>query len=218
MTLENHQQRLGQRLREIRSQQDMTLQEVEERSGGRWKAAVIGAYERGDRAISAPKLIELARFYRVPVSQLLAEQSGWQSAGSHDPERVSVDLAALADSDGPRARSIDNYARDLQARRGDFNGRVLTLRADDLRTLSATFSTTPTELRDELEAEGLLFTQDDEDDIAHTDPADAHDGRLGDRELSDADRLEVLIQVDGEPSPRRARVEPDGTLRLMSAD
>lgn len=213
MTVEYHQQLLGQRLREIRSQQDMTLQEVEERSGGRWKAAVIGAYERGDRAISAPKLIELARFYRVPVAQLLPERSGWQTAGSHDPERVSVDLAALADSDGPRAQSIDNYARDLQARRGDFNGRVLTLRSDDLRSLSATFSTTPTELRDELEAEGLLFIQDDDDEIARTDTPDVRDG-----ELRDADRLEVLIQVDGEPSPRRARVEPDGTLRLMPAE
>lgn len=207
MKFETHQQLLGERLREIRNQQGMTLHDVEERSDGRWKAAVIGAYERGDRAISAPKLIELARFYRVPVAELLPDNE-WRTTGSDDPERVSVDLTALADADGSYARSIDYYARDLQARRGDFNGRVLTLRSDDLRSLSATFRTTPGELKDELEAAGLLVPQDDGGENAG-----AHATEDGD--LRETDQLEVLIHVDGEPRRHRARIEPDGTLRLL---
>ena len=43
---------LGARLRSIRQQQGMSLQAVEEKSQGRWKAVVIGSYERGDRAVT----------------------------------------------------------------------------------------------------------------------------------------------------------------------
>jgi transcriptional regulator with XRE-family HTH domain len=41
---------LGARLRAIRQQQGLSLQGVEEKSGGRWKAVVVGSYERGVRA------------------------------------------------------------------------------------------------------------------------------------------------------------------------
>src|SRR5690606_22454217 len=54
------QRALGARLREARRARGLTLQDVEERSGGRWKAVVIGSYERGDRAVSAARLTELA--------------------------------------------------------------------------------------------------------------------------------------------------------------
>lgn len=62
---------LGSRLRAIRQQQGLSLQGVEEKSGGRWKAVVIGSYERGDRAVTVAKLAELADFYGVPVGELL---------------------------------------------------------------------------------------------------------------------------------------------------
>lgn len=198
MTLDDHQQVLGERLRGIRNQQGMTLQQVEERSGGRWKAAVIGAYERGDRAISAPKLIELADFYRIPVAELLSDPE-WRGSGAPDPEGVTIDLTALEASEGERALTIGNYARDVQARRGDFNGRVLTLRSDDLRVLSAIFLTTPVELKERLRDEGLLSGSEDGSD----DP-------------QDGEHLEVLVRIDGEAARRRARIEPDGTLRVMS--
>jgi transcriptional regulator with XRE-family HTH domain len=51
-----YQKRLGARLRAIRQQQGLTLQQVEEMSEGRWKAVVVGSYERGDRAVSVAKL------------------------------------------------------------------------------------------------------------------------------------------------------------------
>ena len=43
---------LGARLRSIRQQQGLSLQGVEEKSNGRWKAVVVGSYERGDRAVT----------------------------------------------------------------------------------------------------------------------------------------------------------------------
>src|SRR5262245_64184806 len=74
---------LGARLRSIRQQQGLSLQGVEEKSAGRWKAVVVGSYERGDRAVTVSRLAELAEFYRVPVAELLPEGSGvrHESAG-----------------------------------------------------------------------------------------------------------------------------------------
>ena len=37
---------------------------------------MLGAYERGERAISVPRLQRLARFYNVPVDQLLPADDG----------------------------------------------------------------------------------------------------------------------------------------------
>src|SRR5207248_6339779 len=63
--------RVGERLRAIRKQKGLSLQEVEGASTQEFKASVLGAYERGERAISVPRLQRLARFYNVPVDQLL---------------------------------------------------------------------------------------------------------------------------------------------------
>src|SRR5690606_34902139 len=85
---------LGARLRAIRQQQGLSLQGVEEKSGGRWKAVVVGSYERGDRAVTVNRLAELAAFYRVPVSELLPEGAPiqFEYAG-----KVVLDLAKLYD-------------------------------------------------------------------------------------------------------------------------
>ena len=50
-----------------------SLQDVEHHSKGKWKAVVIGSYERGDRAISLKKAISLMEFYQVPISELFPE-------------------------------------------------------------------------------------------------------------------------------------------------
>lgn len=62
---------LGTRLRAIRTQQGLSLHGVEQKSQGRWKAVVVGSYERGDRAVTVQRLAELAEFYGVPVHELL---------------------------------------------------------------------------------------------------------------------------------------------------
>ena len=63
--------KVGERLRSIRRQKRLSLQDVEATPRQEFKASVLGAYERGERAISVPRLQRLARFYNVPVDQLL---------------------------------------------------------------------------------------------------------------------------------------------------
>ena len=53
--------RVGERLRNVRRQQRLSLQAVEASSSQEFKASVLGAYERGERAISVPRLQRLAK-------------------------------------------------------------------------------------------------------------------------------------------------------------
>ena len=66
---------VGRRLRSLRKARHMSLDDVERQSQGRWSASAIGAYERGFRTLSLPRLHELAEFYDVSVSVLLGEQT-----------------------------------------------------------------------------------------------------------------------------------------------
>ena len=154
-----HAQLLGERLRHVRQQQNLSLHDVEARSGGELKASVVGAYERGERTISIIRLHRLAAFFRVPVSELLPEVSRIDTAAtpSRDApaDRVVIDLVAL------EQRSADEpvlvrYVDAITTRRGDFNGRVLTVRAADLDTLAAVMDTRPDQLRRRLLAAGLV--------------------------------------------------------------
>src|ERR1700694_4182694 len=77
---------VGSRLRAMRKQMRLSLQAVEAMSDQEFKASVLGAYERGERAISVPRLQRLAKLYDVPVDQLLpnddATVTRWGAAGT----------------------------------------------------------------------------------------------------------------------------------------
>ncbi|MGH9187427.1 MAG: helix-turn-helix domain-containing protein, partial [Acidimicrobiales bacterium] len=90
--------KVGDRLRAIRRQKGLSLQDVELESSEEFKASVLGAYERGERAISVPRLQRLARFYAVPVDQLLpsSEDNGGpvdltDRSGAVEVEPVTID-------------------------------------------------------------------------------------------------------------------------------
>ena len=57
--------RLGERIRLIRRQKRLSLQDVEARSESEFKASVLGAYERGERAVSMPRLHRRSEERRV---------------------------------------------------------------------------------------------------------------------------------------------------------
>lgn len=147
---------LGERLRHVRQQQDLSLHDVEERSDGELKASVVGAYERGERTISITRLERLAAFYRVPVSELLPEPStAADPAPRRGDDRVVIDLVAL-ESERDREPVLVRYVESIRSRRGDFNGRVLTVRVADLETLAAVMESAPDELRERLTGAGLI--------------------------------------------------------------
>ncbi len=139
--------RVGERLRLIRRQKGLSLQDVEAGSNQEFKASVLGAYERGERAISVPRLHRLSAFYNVPADQLLPRdeaegrivdltENGTPIAGS-----VTIDLVRLRELDDPGAELLMRYLSMIQVQRQDFNGRVLTIRRDDLRAIACILDT-----------------------------------------------------------------------------
>ena len=138
--------RVGTRLRAIRKQKRLSLQDVEASSTQEFKASVLGAYERGERAISVPRLQRLARFYNVPVDQLLPPDGEMSDV---------IDLVKLEQQDDTEASMLARFLGSIQVQRGDFNGRMLTIRRDDLRAIAAMLDTSPDIARRKLEERGL---------------------------------------------------------------
>jgi len=141
--------RVGRRLRSIRKQKGLSMHEVEASSEGEFRASVIGAYERGERAISVPRLNRLAALYEVPVGELLPRESvGFDSVidlDAHDGLAgvasgcPAIDLTRLAGLGGVEAELLRRYVAHIQVERQDFNGRALRVRRSDLWALGALF-------------------------------------------------------------------------------
>ena len=168
-------QRVGERLRAVRKQKHLSLQAVEASSHQEFKASVLGAYERGERAISVPRLQRLARFYNVPVDQLLPRDLGPEPAwgGGDDidlrgaegevrrrlsengDDRVTIDLTRLEELAAPERDLLSRYLGMIQVQRQDFNGRVLTIRSEDLRAIACLFETSAEAMRRRLDELGV---------------------------------------------------------------
>lgn len=153
-------QRVGERLRAIRLQKGLSLHDVEQASSKEFKASVLGAYERGERSISVPRLQRLAIFYGVPVDQLLPRMAGAEivldgPTISSSAEGMRIDLQRLRDVAAPEAPVITRYLNMIQMARGDFNGKVLTVRDIDIRALAAVFDLTAEALTARLDDLGL---------------------------------------------------------------
>ena len=145
---------LGAKLRAVRNQQGLSLQGVEAKSHGVWKAVVVGSYERGDRAVTVQRLAELAEFYGVPLAELLPEPAS--SAIAEPPHRLVIDLERLGQVPPDKAAPLARYVAAIQAQRGDYNGRILSIRQDDLRTLAVIYDEAPGALAEQLVAWGVL--------------------------------------------------------------
>ena len=157
MTSVDYARALGERLRNIRVQKGMSLQDVQQTSKGKWKAAVVGAYERGDRNVTVARLSELALFYGVPVSEILPEDGSAPSPGQPEGRRrVVLDLEGLDKVPEGDRDPLARFTPAIQIQRGDYNGRVLTIREDDLMALALLYQTSADELSRRLGEWGLL--------------------------------------------------------------
>lgn len=163
---------VGLRLRAVRRQKRLSLQAVERASGEEFKASVLGAYERGERTISVPRLQRLAQMYEVPVDQLLpadisqplgraASASSRSAAPAERPARtITIDLVRLSDATGPERDLLRHFLASVQVQRQDFNGKVITIREGDLRVIASMFGRSVEALAGRLEELGLLYDPD----------------------------------------------------------
>jgi transcriptional regulator with XRE-family HTH domain len=166
-----HARVVGSRLRAVRHQMDLSLQDVEDMSKRVIRASVLGSYERGDRAINVPRLQRLAKFYDVPIDQLLpdddeasprrsdAQDTGHPPGPSHTArvgqQKMPIDLTRLRAGAGPDHFVLQRFVGMIQVRRQDFNERVITLRSTDLRAIACFLGGTVEALGRRLEDLGL---------------------------------------------------------------
>lgn len=119
---------LGERLRLARRSRGWALSDVETASDGMFKASVVGAYERGERALTVHRLVRLASMYGVSVETLLPEVPVFPEA--------TIDLTSVERAESADGLLVDRYLGTIQMmRRG--SGGEMTVRSGDLRLLSA---------------------------------------------------------------------------------
>ena len=129
---------VARNLRAVRKQRGWTLQEVERRSRGRWKAVVVGSYERTDRALSIEKAIELANFYNVPFANLLGISTDKERSSEIEygvqVSHIVIDLRKISTNENSQVLTL--FAAWITTNRQDWNGEVLSIRRSDLATLA----------------------------------------------------------------------------------
>jgi hypothetical protein len=107
--------------------------------------------------VTVQRLSELAEFYGVPVHELLPGSGPLGGAGE-PPPRLVLDLERLHDLDLSEALLLARFAATIQAQRGDYNGKVLSIRQDDMRTLAVLYDEAPSALAERFISWGVLHT------------------------------------------------------------
>lgn len=151
---------VGERLRQIRQQKKLSLSEVESSTNQEFKASVMGAYERGERMISVPRLERLAHFYGVTVDQLLPrdkQREGDTQTNNAAPTKLRIDVAKLTMRDAKEFKMLERLLRMIQVQRQDFNGKVITVRAHDTRAIAVILDVAVDDVGAKLAELDLLF-------------------------------------------------------------
>jgi transcriptional regulator with XRE-family HTH domain len=131
------------RLRAIRISKGLSLSDVEIASKRSIRAVVLGSYERGDRALSVKRAIEIAAFYGVPLTYLLEEPKAAQGVIRPPVIDLRQIRKIMADSQEmvsitPELGTIFTFISGIVALRNDWNGEVLSMRASDISLLAMT--------------------------------------------------------------------------------
>ena len=115
------------RMRLIRESRHLTLVQAARLSKGELTAIALGSYERGDRSVSARKLISIAQLYEVPISELFEAPKKYMIE-----ERISIDIRKILTTSSPAGQKITTVIRNIARMRGDWNGEVISLRSHDI--------------------------------------------------------------------------------------
>jgi hypothetical protein len=100
----------------------------------------------------------LADLYDVPIEQLLPKEVELTDGrSSTESTKLAIDLVKLANIEGSGFATLSRYLSMIQVQRGDFNGKVLTVRADDVRAIAVMLDVAIADVRTHLEEIGILF-------------------------------------------------------------
>lgn len=112
------------------------MTEVEETSSQEFKASVLGAYERGERALSVQRLVRLAALYEMPVKHLLPIDEDSEA----DEMPTHLDLDSIADDQ--ESEIIDRFLSSIHLMRRPEAGEM-AIRRSDMAILSSMLDAIP---------------------------------------------------------------------------
>ncbi|MFO7547530.1 MAG: helix-turn-helix transcriptional regulator [Acidimicrobiia bacterium] len=121
---------LGEQLRAVRRLRGWALHDVADLSDGEFKASVLGAYERGDRALTVARLHRLASIYGVPPSALIPFDDAAEST-------AVFDLDAVEAAEGVQGDIADRFVGSILRLRRSAGQAAARVRQSDLVLLSA---------------------------------------------------------------------------------
>lgn len=151
---------VGRLLRSVRWLRGMSLTQVERESAGRFKAVVVGSYERGDRAVTVSRLAELAEFYGVRTQDLLpAGRDPAANARASRDRKLKIDLPRLLALPAQQAGPLARFASAIQQQRSADHTRSLTIREEDLQSLAVIYDMALRELTEMLVGWGVMTTE-----------------------------------------------------------
>ncbi|MDH4118359.1 MAG: helix-turn-helix domain-containing protein [Acidimicrobiia bacterium] len=119
---------IGVRVRDARRARGWSLLDVEAASNGEFKASVLGAYERGERALSVARLLRLAALFEMAPVVFLPEPP--------EQREATIDLMAAEAADDRQGETIDRFLNAIQGMRKSGGARA-AVRQSDLKVLAA---------------------------------------------------------------------------------
>jgi transcriptional regulator with XRE-family HTH domain len=172
-------ERIRIRIRQLRRERGLTLRDFEEKSGGKIRAIVMGAYERGDRSMSLGKLIEISKVFGIELSHLigsaeLTQSSGTSSSGTSSSGTLSsatpssatpssryiFDLRVLNSlDDSPQKVILLRYLSRIAEQRGDWGGEVISLRQSDIESLSKVIDSQTNTFEQWIQGQAITLTK-----------------------------------------------------------
>ena len=152
------QESIAIRIRKLRKDRGWSLADIERKSRGRFKAVVLGSYERGDRALSVKRAIDLATLYSVPLHYLLAEP---EIEVKERRKALILDLRRVrtADRSDEKTGILINFLSWISNQRNDWNGEVMSLRNSDLSLLGLILFFTEDGVVEWLKSQDFLFRE-----------------------------------------------------------
>ena len=141
MDTTQHILQLNLRLRLLRESRKLTLVQAAALSQGAITPIALGSYERGDRAITATKLVTISQMYGVPVQELFAAPDKTISSS-----RITVDIRKVVGNGSELTKRFSGVVAKIARMRSDWNGEVISLRSEDLKNLSTFSGFSPEEI------------------------------------------------------------------------
>lgn len=150
-------QQVGERLRRLRRDKGMSLQEVCDSSEGSFVVSTLSAYERGKRSLSLERILELAAIYDVsPLYIMDLGDEGEPDTGLDDRRPLRINLKHMERLGENERAPLENYLNFLRNLRNDRGATVMTIRKDDLEYLSTLYGVRPQTLKERLQTEGVI--------------------------------------------------------------